>query len=311
MTFPIGLCPLAAALLCCGIGAGCRIGFDPTAVDVDSGTRDADRCAYELEELGPWSQPTPLTTLNMTTADEDPALRADLLELFFVSTRSGTRDIWRSTRASELDLWGAPEQVLELADAAQESTLELSPDGLTLWFSSNRPGGPGNDDIWVTTRTVLGASWTTPVLVSELSSPGLDRGMTVFDDGRSIAFHSNRAGGAGINDIYVATRPSIVDAWSTPISIGTPPNSTASEQHPWVSPCGLQLFFHSYAGSTTAKLQRTRRDSRTAAFMTPQPIVELNVAGSDDKDLRVSPSMRYAIFASTRGGNLDLYDTSR
>jgi len=292
---------------------GCRIHFDELPIDAADTVDTLDRCATEQEVLGPWSAPTRLTQLGSNAADEDPALRADLLELIFISARTGNSELWRSTRATPGDPWGTPTQIVELADPGGEATPDLSPDGLTLWFSSDRAGGLGMDDIWVTTRPTLTSMWTTPVPESVLNSPALDRGATVFDNGLSFAFHSNRAGGLGANDIYLATRAAQTDAWSAPVSIGSPPNSAGTEQHPWLSVCGLWLVFHRYPAAATADLYETSRASPSDPFATAQPIAELNVMNEDDKDLRMSPSRRYGVFSSTRTGGvgLELYETTR
>src|ERR1044071_9520783 len=61
-----------------------------------------------------------VAALSDTSAiDEDPTFTADLLELYFMSTRSGARDIWTSRRAAAADPWQAPTRVdaLDSADS--------------------------------------------------------------------------------------------------------------------------------------------------------------------------------------------------
>ena len=60
---------------------GCRIHFDELALDAADTADTFDRCAAEQNALGPWSPPARLTVLSSASADEDPALRADLLEI--------------------------------------------------------------------------------------------------------------------------------------------------------------------------------------------------------------------------------------
>src|SRR5262252_585029 len=56
-----------------------------------------------------FSPPVLVAALSDTASiDEDPTFTGDLLELYFMSTRAGDRDIWTSTRASADDPWGAP-----------------------------------------------------------------------------------------------------------------------------------------------------------------------------------------------------------
>ncbi|HUV39755.1 MAG TPA: PEP-CTERM sorting domain-containing protein, partial [Planctomycetota bacterium] len=66
--------------------------------------------------------------------------------------------------------------ITELNTTANESRGQISPDGLTLLFSTDRPGGlaPNQRDIWISTRASLANPFGAPTLVSILSS-------TVFD----------------------------------------------------------------------------------------------------------------------------------
>lgn len=97
---------------------------------------------------------------NSAAEDGQPNVRRDGLELFFFSTRPGTlgmADIYAATRASTSDAWSAPVNLgpnVNRADGA-ETRPSLSWDGTTLYFGSNRPGGEGSTDHYVTTRERL------------------------------------------------------------------------------------------------------------------------------------------------------------
>lgn len=85
------------------------------------------------------------------------SISADGRMLFFSSALFGPDrpggygdfDIWVATRATVSDPWAAP---VNLGPMVNSSDLEVSPnisaDGSTLYFSSNRPGGSGNRDLW-------------------------------------------------------------------------------------------------------------------------------------------------------------------
>jgi hypothetical protein len=109
---------------------------------------------------GTFGPPTLVEGLNTTFNDTRPNVRErDGLEIFFDSNRtggSGGIDLWTSTRASISDPWSAP---VNLGPVVNSSVNDMRPslswDGTTLYFQSNRPGGSGGVDIWVTTRTGL------------------------------------------------------------------------------------------------------------------------------------------------------------
>ena len=78
--------------------------------------------------------------------------------------------------------------------------LTISPDGLTaLWFSRNRPGGPGGYDIWMSRREAAG--WADAVPVS-FNTASRDFDPAFSRDGRFVYFASDRAGGVGGDDLY-------------------------------------------------------------------------------------------------------------
>jgi hypothetical protein len=90
--------------------------------------------------------------------EADTSVRRDAREVFFFSDRRGESvgyEIWTSTRKSVRDPWSAP--VNPGGPLNSVSGIELSPsisfDGRTLVFISNRPGGVGGQDIWMSTRT--------------------------------------------------------------------------------------------------------------------------------------------------------------
>jgi len=90
-------------------------------------------------------------------ADQKVAIRKDGLELLLSSNRAGTFgsfDIWRFTRHSVQERWSTPPEHLgsPINTPDIDSQPSLSRNGRTLFFTSNRPGGFGNTDLWMSTR---------------------------------------------------------------------------------------------------------------------------------------------------------------
>ncbi|HDS1300934.1 TolB-like translocation protein [Stenotrophomonas maltophilia] len=127
-----------------------------------------------------------------------------------------------------------------------EIRLTLSPDGKTaLWFSRNRPGGPGGYDIWVSRHD--GQRWrlATPV---PFNTPGRDFDPAFSADGRVVYFCSDRAGGQGGDDLYRVSMGSD-GRFGEPINLGPAVNSAADEFAPMLSPdAGTLLFSSDRAG---------------------------------------------------------------
>src|SRR5207237_686617 len=69
-----------------------------------------------------------------------------------------------------------------------------------------------------------------------------DSHVSVGADGRWVFFDPRRPGSTGF-DIWTSTRPSVHDAWSTPVNLGAPVNSQFNEFHPNLSFDGRTLLF--------------------------------------------------------------------
>lgn len=108
-------------------------------------------------------------------------------------------------------------------------------DGLTLYFSSDRPGGHGDLDIYVTTRKTKSDPWAKPVnLGSDINSKYSDHSVTVSEDGHWMVFTSERKEGKGLGDLLISYREDISDpiGWQKPENISGPVNSTMYEACP-------------------------------------------------------------------------------
>jgi len=108
----------------------------------------------------------------------------------------------------------------------------LSKDEKTLYFTSNRPGGSGDEDIWVSKRRTPNSPWEDPVnLGPTVNSSGIERLRSLTPDGKGLLFMSNRQGGSGSTDIWIIVRDNVNDDldWSRPINLGSTINSPGSE----------------------------------------------------------------------------------
>lgn len=190
-----------------------------------------------------WEAPINLgSTINSGVVDNNPYLTDDGLDLFFSSTRPGGCggvDLWTSHRADADDDigWDTPVNLgCTINSRGGDSGPVLFTDPVTgttmLFFASTRPGGQGINDFWVSTRGSDG-TWGTAVVIAELNTAFEDNKLAIERDGLTMYFSSNRPGGgqelAGFN-IWVATRATTHDTWSTPTvaaeSAGLPAIST-------------------------------------------------------------------------------------
>ncbi len=100
-----------------------------------------------------------VTELSSPRTDNRPSIRHDGLEIFFQSNRAGSvgtaLDLWVATRESTLDAWSPVNLGGPINTAFLEQNPYLSSDAKTLFFASDRPGGLGGPDIYMSTRTKL------------------------------------------------------------------------------------------------------------------------------------------------------------
>jgi TolB protein len=122
-----------------------------------------------------------------------------------------------------------------------EIRLTISPDGETaLWFSRNRPGGPGGYDIWISRRGADGWEDAEPV---PFNTPGRDFDPAFSADGRFVYFSSDRAGSLGGDDIY---RVAVIGGGFGAVEqLGPAVNSAGNEWAAMISPDGQKLLFSS------------------------------------------------------------------
>jgi hypothetical protein len=119
---------------------------------------NTDILVSELQPDGTFGLATPVEgdKVNTDASEQRPSVRFDGLEMFFYSNRGGNFDIWVTTRNTVNDKWTQPLKLGENINTGfNEFTPHISPDGLTLFFASDRPGGCsiGNFDLYMSTRT--------------------------------------------------------------------------------------------------------------------------------------------------------------
>jgi serine/threonine protein kinase/Leucine-rich repeat (LRR) protein len=206
--------------------------------------------------LEPAAPPTPGAD---RSPSDDPAIHALL----------GASDEWE---------WSKPEPLTALNGAARDPCLALG-DRLLL-FASDRSGGLGRWDLWVSQRESRSALFSEPVnLGPTINTEDSEQMATMTEDGKILVFTSNRPGGLGGNDLWMSSRDSLEEPFSTPINLGEPINSRHHDSMPDLSSDGLQLVFGSERDGQF-QVFMTRRTSRAEAFGPPVKLSEeVNLPG--------------------------------
>jgi len=183
----------------------------------------------------PWGEPVDLGPNVNSGGKSYPAITPDELELYFHPKWNSTA-LMRSTRASKDEPWGPATTYTDLGDARY---LDFAPDGLTVYFSSNRSGGYGGVDIWMATRTTVDAPWDEPVnLGPNVNASGGQFGPSISNDGRVLFFYWDFR-------IYMARRATKDDTWGPAVELGPSVNGHGWVTEPEISPDGSCLYFDS------------------------------------------------------------------
>ena len=126
--------------------------------------------------------------------------------------------------------------------------VSVSHDGLSLYFCSDRDGGYGSYDIWVTMRETQLSDWEAPVNLGPIVNTAAGcMAPCISADGLTLYFSDGEydpliPGGIGSTDLWFITRPNLDADWSSPINVGLPINYTGGDICPSISTNGLSLY---------------------------------------------------------------------
>ena len=138
----------------------------------------------------------------------------------------GSCDLYFSEKTG--DTWSVANNLgRHINSESWDAQPSISPDGQSLYFSSNRPGGLGSSDIWKTDRTAEGG-WSRPVnLGPPVNTPAAEMAPFIHFDNQTLYFSSSGHPGLGGSDLFKSTRHA--RSWTLPVNLGYPINSLADE----------------------------------------------------------------------------------
>lgn len=192
----------------------------------------------------------------------------------------------------------------EVNSASRELGAAISPDGLSLYFNSDRTtdGGLGSFDIYVSRRACLDCPWQPARnLGAPINGPDNGGAAALSHDGHLLFFLSNRDGTLGGEDLWVSRRKDPNDdfAWEAPVNLGPLVNSAVNEGSPSyvVAAAGAHAELYFERGVTTW-VAPISRDGEVLG-----PAVEIGLGG-DARSPSVRKDGRELVFwaSSARGG---------
>lgn len=253
-------------------------------------------------------QPIPLkpqvfepNTISTGSVEYSPTLSTTGSEIYFARSNdqwgSGAlkSSIYYSVKKN--DKWSSP-KLASFSGHYHDSGPHLAHDDKTLYFISQRPSKASqvSADIWMVEKNDEG-KWGPPVRLSDsINSPASEYSPRTDTQG-NLYFASNRPGGYGQGDLYIAKKEN--GKFALPMNLGSPMNTDKGEWNLEVSGEGDLIIFEA-----SGRVQN--RSSYGDLYISfkiedrwtiPQPIAELNTTGSD-------------LYAHLHSNNNTLYYTS-
>ncbi len=198
--------------------------------DVDIDNEFFEDIFYSNFEDGKWQSAKNIgTPINTEFHNSNLSLSADG-NILFLYTDENNGDILVSNKAED-GTWSEPATIGPNINSLgfKESSVCLSPDGSTLYFSSNRPGGYGGSDIYYSVKDKKGAWKKAKNLGSVINTKYDDDGPFVDFSGDYFYFSSKGHKGMGGYDIFKSEYLIEEESWGDPVNLGYPINTSDND----------------------------------------------------------------------------------
>lgn len=203
------------------------------------------------DSSGNWSKPRQISSNINTELNEGAAsISGDGKVLVFSSCgkkdSKGSCDLYLSYKKG--DEWSVPVNMGDKVNSAGwESNPSITADGKTVYFSSDRSGGFGKKDLWVT-NLLPNQTWSTPENLGALVNTKQNEATPfIHADNQHLYFASDGFWGMGGYDIFYTVKDG--PFWSEPINVGYPINTPENEGAFYVSPDFEKGYFEKYVSN--------------------------------------------------------------
>lgn len=200
-----------------------------------------------------WNQPVGISSLNTNANDAAVALSPDGQTLFsFVSDVKNPGDLYFSSLTGSE--WSKPEKLNENVNSEfWEGSCSITADGRYLYFASERPGGLGGRDLYLSEK--VNGDWGPAVnLGPSINTKYNEDAPFIHPDGITLFFSSEGHKSIGGYDIMYSIKKD--NSWIEPLSMGIPLNTTEDDRYYVINAKGDVGYFSSNRGGTGGKGQQ-------------------------------------------------------
>jgi hypothetical protein len=211
--------------------------------------------------------------------------------------------------------WSAPVNLGPVVNSSfLDMSPQLSPDGLSLYFATDRTPSAGDLDIWVSRRACKSCPFEAPVpLGPNVNSTGADFSPAFSPDGHLLFFASDRPqeDGFGDTDIWVTFRWNRRDdfGWLPPVNLGPSVNTIHHEFGPTFLPAkrifGRHTFLFTRTENTGDEEQDIYETRITRQGVVSGPVTEINAPGFLDGEPKLRGDGKEVVFFSQRDGSIN------
>ena len=195
--------------------------------DVDKDNFPFEDVFIAFKENGQWQRAKNIgEVINTLYHDSNLGLSPDAKSIYlFGEDENGGGDIYVSDLLDD-GSYTVPHPISENINSSfSENSISVSPDGKTAFFSSDRPGGIGGIDIYMSVKDSKGNWGVSKNLGSVINTEFDDDGPFIDYDGKTLYFSSKGRKGMGGYDIFRSVFDEATGEWSEPINLGFPINT--------------------------------------------------------------------------------------
>lgn len=206
---------------------------------------DEDLVVSKKDENGNWTTPVSISeNINSKFNEGTCTISADGRTLIFTSCIGrrgyGNCDLFYSRKVG--DEWSFPVNIgPEINSSAWESQPSLSADGRVLYFISDRRGGIGGRDIYVSQKDAEGNWSKAEVMPQPINTPFDEISPFIHVNGRTLFYATNGKPGFGGFDIF---RTELTDGkWEMPVNFGSPVNDHEDQFSLFITADGTRGYY--------------------------------------------------------------------
>lgn len=197
--------------------------------------------SFKDEQTGEWTPATNtdelLKRLNTAGFDHIAGISPDGEDLYLTINTTSMEKPKPKTHSSDLFIsrmskngqWNTPKPVGKPVNTIFfEASPTVTADGRIMYFISERAGGHGGSDIYITYKT--GNEWAKPQNLGDIiNTSGQETTCYITPDDKYLFFSSTGHDGMGGYDIYVTRKDN--GRWLKPVNLGYPINTVSDETH--------------------------------------------------------------------------------